>query len=104
MEEQFLRDRFSKKGVEVIVPQSRHEIIELHRIIQKELTFGRVAMNSKQFVINSIQTMLDAGAEGVVLGCTEFSLMIKADDLPSPLFNTTEIHAQAAYNYILSYE
>lgn len=104
MEEKFLIDRFFKNGVEVIVPETQDEITELHRIIQKELTFGHVNVNSKEYVIQSIQTIIDAGAEGVVLGCTEFPLMIKGEDLHTPIFNTTEIHSQAACNYILSNE
>lgn len=101
MEEKFLIDRFLKKGVEVIVPNDQNEITELHRIIQKELTFGSIVLNSKQFVIKSIQTMIDSGAEGAVLGCTEFPIMIKEKDIDIPIFNTTEIHSQAACNYIL---
>lgn len=101
MEEDFLLKRFSKNGIEVIMPKDQNEIIELHRIIQKELTYGNINSKSKKFVINSIQSMIEAGAEGVVLGCTEFPLMIKDKDLPIPVFNTTAIHSKSASDYIL---
>lgn len=102
MEQNFLKDRFSKMGVELIVPEDPKEIIELHRIIQQELTFGNVDVDSKKYVLNSISKMTKAGAGGAVLGCTEFPLMIKKEDLDVPIFNTTEIHSEAAINFILS--
>ena len=48
--------------------------------------------------------MIEAGAEGVVLGCTEFPLMIKDKDIPIPIFDTTNIHSESASNYILMVE
>lgn len=104
MEENFLLNRFLKNGVNVAVPKDQNEIKELHRIIQEELTFGNIDMNSKRFVIRSIETMVTEGAEGVVLGCTEFPLMIKENDLNIPIFNTTKIHSQSAIQYVLSDE
>jgi aspartate racemase len=101
MEEDFLTKRFAKKNIEVIMPEDKSVIIQLHRIIQKELTFGQVNDDSKRFVLDSIQSMIKKGAEGVVLGCTEFPLMIGESDLPVPIFNTTKIHSKAASDYIL---
>lgn len=95
-------DRFSKNGIEAIVPDSTDEIIELHRIIQEELTFGKVETASKQFVQRTIDSLVARGAEGIVLGCTEFPLMFEPDELKIPTFNTTEIHAAAATDFILS--
>jgi len=76
-------------------------IEELHRIIQKELTYGNVISQSKDYVIDVIQSLVKIGAEGVVLGCTEFPLMIHEKDLQIPIFNTTLIHAQAGVDFIL---
>lgn len=101
MEEDFIRNRFIKNGVDVITPQHKSDIIELHRIIHEELTYGKVNLNSQSFVLNIIQSMIEQGAEGVVLGCTEFPLMIDGSDLSIPIFNTTEIHSKAASHYIL---
>ncbi len=102
MEQSFMVDRFSKNGIEAIVPDSTDEIIELHRIIQEELTFGKVETASKQFVQRTIDSLVARGAEGIVLGCTEFPLMFEPDELKIPTFNTTEIHAAAATDFILS--
>lgn len=101
MEEDFVTDRISGHGIEVLVPEETAVIEELHRIIQKELTFGQVKPSSKAYVLRALQAMLDLGAEGVILGCTEFPLMISPENLSVPIFNTTEIHSTAATQYIL---
>ncbi len=102
MNEDFVTGRISKHDIEVLTPDDHQIIEELHRIIQKELTFGKIIASSKSFVIDTIRSMTNLGAEGVILGCTEFPLMIHKNDLSIPVFNTTEIHARAATNYILN--
>ncbi|WP_372755853.1 aspartate/glutamate racemase family protein [Labilibaculum sp.] len=101
MLEDFITQRIENQNIEVLVPQTNQIIEELHRIIQKELTYGTILPESKKYVISVIQNLVDSGAEGVVLGCTEFPLMIKEADLEIPIFNTTEIHAKAGVNFIL---
>ena len=104
MEEDFITSRIAQNGIEVMVPKDKGVIDELHRIIQEELTFGKVEKNSKQYITNILMEMVDKGAKGVILGCTEFPLMFSAKELPVPIFNTTEIHSSAATNFILSDE
>ena len=101
MTEDFITGRISDNGIEVLVPERADIIDELHRIIMEELTYGKIVPESKAFVLNVIGSFIEEGVEGVILGCTEFPLMIKKDDLNIPIFNTTEIHAQAGVNYIL---
>jgi aspartate racemase len=101
MEQDFITGRISKSNIEVLVPEDSSTINELHRIIQKELTFGIIDKRSKQYVVDILESMIDKGAEGVVLGCTEFPLMVSQNDLSVPIFNTTEIHSKAAADYIL---
>jgi len=101
MEEDFLTRIIADKEIEVLVPVDKDVIEELHRIIHEELTFGKIISKSKQYVLNTLQSMIELGAEGVVLGCTEFPLMISQEDLSVPVFNTTEIHSKAARDYIL---
>ena len=101
MDESFVTGRISDNNVEVFVPSNERDINELHRIIQEELTFGKVISESKKYVISVIQSFIDKGAEGVILGCTEFPLMINESDLRIPIFNTTEIHAKAGVKFIL---
>jgi aspartate racemase len=104
MEEDFITSRIAKNGVDVIVPQEKATIDELHRIIQHELTFGKINASSKQYVTQVLMEMVDHGAGGVILGCTEFPLMFSTKDLPVPVFNTTDIHSDAAVKFILDAE
>ncbi|GAB5526034.1 MAG: aspartate/glutamate racemase family protein [Roseivirga sp.] len=104
MQEDFITGRIARHGIEVLVPEEPDVITELHRIIQKELTFGQIIEASKTYVLQTLQAMIDKGAESVILGCTEFPLMISDKDLVLPIFNTTEIHSNAATRYILNLE
>lgn len=102
MEEDFIRQIISSYGIQVFAPTEKNMIDELHRIIQKELTYGNILSESKKYILGVIQSYIDQGIGGVILGCTEFPLIIKEGDLNLPIFNTTNIHAQAGVEYILS--
>jgi aspartate racemase len=104
MEEDFITKRIESNGIEVLVPKDKAIINELQRIIAEELTYGVVKADSKEYVINVLQTMIDNGANGLILGCTEFPLMISQDDFSIPVFNTSLIHSKAAVNFILKQE
>lgn len=101
MTDTFISNRLEENGIEVLVPQAEKTIEELHRIIQEELTYGNIFPESKAYVSSVIQSLVDAGAEGAVLGCTEFPLMYKENELSIPVFNTTLIHAMAGAKFIL---
>lgn len=101
MTEDFIIKRIADRGVEVLAPEQSEVIEELHRIIIKELTYGDIIPESKKYVLDLIQSFVDQGVEGVILGCTEFPLMIDQTDLDIPIFNTTKIHAEAGVNFIL---
>jgi len=102
MQEDFVKQRIASNGIEVLVPTETNTLDELHRIIQRELTFDRIVPESKQYVIDTIEAMVRRGAQGVILGCTEFPLMIKPNDLNIPIFDTTTIHATAASEFTLN--
>ena len=102
MTESFVTQRIANNGIKVFLPKKNTTIDKLHHIIQKELTYGNINPQSKDYVIETIQSLVDDGAEAVVLGCTEFPLMIKETDLAIPIFNTTEIHAKAGADFILN--
>jgi aspartate racemase len=87
-----LRDRY---GLEVLVPDKRDRSI-VHDVIYKELVLGRVEENSRAAYQEVIVRLVEAGAQGVILGCTEIGLLIGANDAPVPLFDTTRIHAENA--------
>lgn len=101
MEETFITKRIEENGIEVIVPKEQEVIEELHRIIHEELTYGKIIESSKDYVLKVIKNAMEQGAQAVVLGCTEFPLMVFPEDLDIPVFNTTEIHSKAAVDFIL---
>lgn len=104
MEEDFITKRIEDNGIEVLVPKDKTIINELQRIIEEELTYGTVKADSKQYVMNVLQTMIDNGADGLIMGCTEFPLMFSEDDFSTPIFDTTLIHSKAAVNFVLNLE
>ncbi|MCL5127085.1 MULTISPECIES: aspartate/glutamate racemase family protein [unclassified Algibacter] len=102
MEANFITKRIADNGIEVLVPVEKTVLIELQRIIEEELTYGVIKPRSKTYVLKVIQDLVDKGAEGIVLGCTEFPLMVFDKDLNIPVFNTTEIHSMAGVDFILN--
>lgn len=88
-------------GIEVLVPTSPMVRSELHRIIQKELAMGVFKKASKRYVLDQIEDLRQHEAQGIVLGCTEFTLIIKQADVQIPVFDTTRLHAQMAVDFIL---
>jgi amino-acid racemase len=101
MEEAFYKDKLIQDhGLEVIIPDAQEREI-VHRVIYDELVVGRIEATSKMKYVEIIQRMVEAGAEGIILGCTEIGLLIHAEDCPMPLFDTTRIHAEAAVDYAL---
>jgi aspartate racemase len=101
MEQDFYRDRLAGHGLDVIVPEAP-ERAELQRIIFEELVCGRIEPASRETCRRIVVKLADAGAEGVILGCTELPLLVRAEDSPAPLFDTTELHALAAADLALS--
>ena len=102
MEADFITKRIEDNGIEVFEPEQKEVLIELQRIIEEELTYGVIKPTSKTYVLSVIKDLVNKGAEGIVLGCTEFPLMIFDKDLDIPTFNTTKIHSMAAVDYILN--
>jgi len=73
----------------------------LQRIILQELDFAIFKPATKQYVLEQIEELRQRGAQGIVLGCTEFPLIISQSDTPSPVFDTTRLHSRMAVDYIL---
>lgn len=94
----WLKERY---GIEVLVPTSPSVRGELHRIIQKELGIGVFKRASKRYVLDQIEDLRQHNAQGIVLGCTEFTLIIRQADVQIPAFDTTRLHAQMAVDFIL---
>jgi aspartate racemase len=100
MEEPFYRDRLRAHGLTVLVPEPGDRAM-IHRIIYDELCRGIVREDSRQAYRGAIDRLVAAGAQGVVLGCTEIELLIGADDVPVPVFATTRLHVEAAVDAAL---
>lgn len=103
MQEDFYKGRLSERyGLTVMIPDApAREII--HRVIYDELVLGKIEPQSKEAYIRIIEQMIRDGAEGVILGCTEIGLLIHPEDSQVPLFDTTQIHAEAAVEYALGH-
>ena len=74
----------------------------VHDIIYRELCQGQVSELSKLRYLRIIEEAVAAGADGVILGCTEIGLLIGQSDLTEPVFDTTALHAAAALDFALS--
>ncbi len=95
---EWLKERY---GLETLVPNSSAARQELQRIIQQELQRGIFKAESKKYVLQQIEQLRERGAQGIVLGCTEFPLIIKPQDVSVPVFDTTLLHSQMAVDFIL---
>jgi aspartate racemase len=95
MEQPFLRERLERRGLEVIVPdEAQREAV--HGVIYDELCRGRIEDASRAAFVDIIESLVERGAQGVILGCTEIGLLVGADDARVPLFDTAALHARAA--------
>jgi len=101
MEEPFYKRRLEEKyGIKVIIPNSKErEIVD--RVIFEELVLGIIRQSSRERFKQIIYSLVDRGAEGIILGCTEIPLLIKQEDVTVPVFDTTTIHARAAVEFAL---
>ena len=95
MEQAFFKDRLAQFGLEVLVPEPNDRAL-VHRIIYEELVAGQIHEASRAAYREVIARLVEAGAEGVILGCTEIMLLIGPQDSAVPLFDTTQLHAEAA--------
>ena len=95
MEQPFYRERMATHGVEVLVPEA-DDRDEVHRVIFGELCRGVVRDESREAYRRIIERLVAAGAQGVVLGCTEIELLVGPQDSAVPVFPTTRLHVEAA--------
>lgn len=101
MERDFFKDILQDEfGIEISVPNAEDRA-QVHNIIYQELVHGTINVQSKKVYQQIIEKMANEGAQGVILGCTEIPLLIKASDVAIPIFDTTRIHAEAAVQFAL---
>lgn len=104
MEEEFYKGRLAEQhGLQVVIPEeSDREVV--HQVIYNELCLGVVKEDSRLRFTAIIDKLVSAGAQGVILGCTEIELLVHPEDCPVPAFPTTRLHAEAAVDYALKPE
>ncbi|MEL5449884.1 aspartate/glutamate racemase family protein [Serratia bockelmannii] len=101
MEQDFYKGRLLKKyGIEVIIPEYQDRSI-VHNIIYNELCLGNVNESSRNEYRRIIRSLELSGAQGIIFGCTEIGLLVNKNDASTPVYDTTDIHARAAANYII---
>ena len=101
MEKDFYKGRLENKyGLDVIIPNKSDRKI-IHDIIYDELCLGHINKSSRAEYLRIINTLIEQGAEGVILGCTEITLLVTPEDTDVKLFDTTMIHAQKAVELAL---
>lgn len=96
MEQAFYRHRLQKlHGLNVLIPAPEDREI-VHRVIYDELCLGNISPESREEFRRIIGGLIAKGAQAVILGCTEISLLVTQQDSAVPLFDTTSIHARKA--------
>ena len=101
MTENFMQQRYRAHDIELICPTELTTIHKLHQIITQSLSLGQTKPHEKEFVIDVVQSLISEGAQAVVLGCTEFSLLVCEKDFSIPVMDTTALHAQAISQWVL---
>ena len=102
MEQDFYVGRLTERhGLEVLTPTAP-ERDEVHRIIYEELCLGKILPASRESYHRIMDELIRRGAQAVILGCTEISLLVGEKDSPVPLLDTTAIHAQSAVEAALA--
>jgi aspartate racemase len=102
MEQDFYKGRLAERhGLDVLVPDA-DDRAEVHRVIYEELVQGRALPASREAYRAIIARLVARGAQAVILGCTEIMLLVRPEDSPVPLFDTTALHAEAAVEFALA--
>jgi aspartate racemase len=96
MEQAFYKDRLAEKfGLQVLVPDEAGRDT-VHRIIFEELCLGQITETSRETYRGVMAELVAQGADCIILGCTEITMLVSAEDAKVPLFDTTGLHAVAA--------
>ncbi|HEY1016506.1 MAG TPA: aspartate/glutamate racemase family protein [Herpetosiphonaceae bacterium] len=104
MEQEFYKGRLRERhGLEVIVPEPADRAL-VHQVIYEELCLGVIREESRARYLEIVGRLAAAGAEGIILGCTEIDLLIGQKDIALSVFDTTLLHARAAVDFALSAE
>ena len=101
MSQAFYKEKLLYSGINMLVPREKEQKY-INRVIHKELINGKVVSRSREGFLKIVKSLVDRRAQGVILGCTEISLLVRDEDSPVKLFDTTKIHADKALSYAIS--
>jgi aspartate racemase len=101
MEQDFYKDRLQRDhGLRVVIPNA-HDREIVHRVIYEELCLGKIVDASRGEYRRVMDDLVRQGAQAIILGCTEITLLVQPSDAAVPLFDTTRIHARRAAEWAL---
>jgi len=100
MEQDFYKSRLEAQGIRVLVPKETDRVI-VNTVIYNELCLGQIIDESRGRYKRIIEDLINQGADGIILGCTEIGLLVKPEDSTVPLFDTTLLHAIGAVSFAL---
>ena len=100
MEQDFYRNKLEESGINVIIP-NQEERNDINRIIFEELCLGIISPASKNRYLSIIDRLMQSGANGIILGCTEIGLLVQQEDTQAVLLDTALIHARRAALYAI---
>ncbi|MCQ0113042.1 aspartate/glutamate racemase family protein [Zhouia amylolytica] len=102
MEMDFYRNKLKEYGIETMVPSSKKDIEEIQEIVKNELGKGIINKESKSKFRQFANELIERGAEGIILGCTEIPMLIDQEDFDFPVFDTTKIHVEKIVKHSLN--
>jgi aspartate racemase len=101
MELDFFKDKLADLNIEAIIPEADDREF-IHETIFNELGKGLILESTRQRYLSIIEKLIENGAEGIILGCTEIPLLVKQEEVKVPVFDTALIHSNAAVAFALS--
>ena len=101
MEQDFIRAPLAEAGIVASIPDEPDRTA-VHQAIYEELIRGKLTDQSREAFLAIIATGRDAGADSVILGCTEIGLLVNAENSPLPVFDTMALHSAALADFILN--
>jgi aspartate racemase len=102
MEMDFFSGRLRDAGITCLVPEKQETRDFIQHTLKEELGRGIINEQTRENYVGIINALIANGAEGIILGCTEIPLIINQDLVSVPIFDTTQIHSQAAVDFLLS--
>jgi aspartate racemase len=102
MEMDFYRNKLEENGLTVLVPAGKETREYVQHTVKEELGRGIINEETKEKYISIANELINQGAEGIILGCTEIPMLISQADFEFPIFDTTKIHSEAIVKYMLS--